>query len=86
MDATAMLIDALQLVLWLAAPALVACVLVSVLMSVLQTATQASDPSLGFVPKWFAVALALFLSRDFFAHEMVGFSSRMLQDMARLGH
>jgi flagellar biosynthetic protein FliQ len=86
MDPTAMLIEALQLVLWLAAPALVACLLVAVLMNVLQTATQASDPSLGFVPKWFAVLLALFLSREFVAHEMLGFSSRMLQSMARLGH
>jgi len=81
-----MLLEALQLVLWLAAPALGACLLVSMLMSALSAATQANDPSLSFVPKWLAVLLALFLSRDFLAHEVLGFSSRMLQDMARLGN
>lgn len=81
-----MLLDALQLVLWLAAPALGACLLVSLLTSALSAATQANDPSLGFVPKLFAVLLALFLSRDFLAQQLVGFSSRVLQDMARLGN
>jgi flagellar biosynthetic protein FliQ len=81
-----MLLDALQLVLWLAAPALGACLLVSLLMSAVSAATQANDPSLGFVPKWLAVLLALFLSRDFLAHQLVGFSSRVLQNMARLGN
>ena len=88
MDLAAIIVDALRLVLWLTAPALGACVLVSLLMSVFQAATQAqgNDASLGFVPKLFAVSLALFLSRDFLAHELIGFSSRVWLDMARIGN
>jgi flagellar biosynthetic protein FliQ len=85
-DLAAIVVDALRLVLWLTAPALGACVIVSLLMGVFQTATQANDASLGFVPKLFAVAFALFLSRDFLTHELIGFSSRVWLDMARIGN
>jgi flagellar biosynthesis protein FliQ len=85
-DLAALVIDALRLALWLSAPALGACVVVSVLMSVVQTATQANDASLGFVPKLLAVSFALFLSRDFLTQQLVGFSSRVLREMAQLGN
>jgi flagellar biosynthetic protein FliQ len=85
-DLAAIVIDALRLALMLTAPALGACVLASVLMSIVQTSTQAHDASLGFVPKLFAVSFALFLSRDYLTHQLVGFSSRVLHDMAQLGN
>ena len=80
------MVEALQLVLRLIAPVLVACLAAAVLTSVLQAATQANDASLSFVPRWLAVALALYLSGDFVAHELLGFSTRMFAAMARLGH
>jgi flagellar biosynthesis protein FliQ len=85
-DLAAIVLDALRLVLMLSAPALAACLLASVLMSVVQTSTQAHDASLGFVPKLLAVGCALFLSRDYLAHQLLGFSSRLLHDMALLGN
>ena len=85
MDWTATVLAALQLALRLSAPVLVAALVASLLSSVLQAATQASDSSLHFVPRWLAVALALFLSRDFMAHELMGFSTSMLQAMTQLG-
>jgi flagellar biosynthetic protein FliQ len=84
-DFSAIVADALRLSLWLAAPALGACLLAALLTSLLQAATQASDPALGFVPRWLAVLLALFLSRAFLSQELLGFSTRIMGEMARLG-
>jgi flagellar biosynthetic protein FliQ len=85
-DFAAIVVDALRLTLVLAAPALGACLLTSLLMSVVQTAGQTNDASLGFVPKLLAVGFALFLSRDFLTHELTGFSARVVSEMARLGN
>ena len=85
MDWTATLLDALQLMLRLSAPVLIAVLLASLFSSVLQAATQAGDASLSFVPRWLAVALALFLCRDFYAQELVAFTSHMLSAMSQLG-
>jgi flagellar biosynthetic protein FliQ len=84
-DFAAIVVDALRLTLWLVAPALGACLLTSLLMSVVQTASQANDASVGFVPKLLAVGLTLFLTRDILAHELTGFSARVIAEMARLG-
>lgn len=85
MDFSALLIEAMQLALWLAAPTLAACVLVAVVMSFLQGSLQAHDPSVSFVPKCLAAFAALWLSRDFFSERLLGFASHMLSAMATLG-
>ena len=51
---TALLVEALQLALWLSVPVLVACVCAGALTSVIQGALQAGDPSITFTPKLFA--------------------------------
>jgi flagellar biosynthetic protein FliQ len=80
----ASLVDALQLALWLAAPALAACLCVALITNLMQGALQASDPSIGFVPKFFAVLLALWLSFDFVAERLTAFSGKVFALMAQL--
>jgi flagellar biosynthesis protein FliQ len=83
-DLAALLVEALQLALWLATPALVACLCVAAITSVAQGALQASDPSIGFVPKLFAVLGALWLSYGFVAERMTAFTGKLFAAMAQL--
>jgi flagellar biosynthetic protein FliQ len=80
------MVDALRLALALAAPALLACAIAALAMSMLQSSTQTHDPSLGFVPRFLLVLFALFLCRTFLADGMLAFSSRVFAEMAQLGH
>lgn len=81
----ALVLEALQLALWLSAPALVACVLAAGAMGVFQAATQVSEPSLGFVPKLCAVLAALWFSRAFMSEQLMHFAGHVLREMARVG-
>jgi flagellar biosynthesis protein FliQ len=60
-------------------------VVLSLIVSVIMAATQASDPSLGFVPKWLVVLFVLFLSRDMLTTQLLSFSARMLHGIGTLG-
>lgn len=53
--------DALYLIMYLAAPLLAAALIVGLLISVLQAATQIQEQTLSFIPKLVAMALALML-------------------------
>jgi flagellar biosynthetic protein FliQ len=83
-DLPSLVVEALQLALWLATPALAACLCVALITSVMQGALQASDPSIGFVPKLFAVLGALWLSYGFLAEHMTTFSGKVFALMAQL--
>lgn len=80
-----MIWEAMRVALWVAAPVLAACALVGLVGSLLQATTQASDASLGFVPKWLAVAAALWLSRDFMASRVIELTAHAFQAMSELG-
>ena len=69
--------EALQLSLLLAAPSLISAALVGLVAGVLQGATQIQDPSLGFVPKLLAVALALALFGPVMGEQLVGFTGEL---------
>jgi flagellar biosynthetic protein FliQ len=84
-DLGASLVEALHVSLWVAAPVLGACLALGVVTSVFQAASHSADPALGFVPKWFAVLAALWLSADFVRDRLIGFTSHLLQVMSQLG-
>ena len=84
MDLGPLLVEALQLALWLATPALLACLAVAVVTNLLQGALQASDPTIGFVPKFFAALAALWLSYSFVAERMLAFTGKLLAAMGQL--
>jgi flagellar biosynthesis protein FliQ len=84
-DLAALLIEALQLVLWLALPVLLACFSVAAVTGLLQGALQASDPSISFAPKLFAALGALWLSHGYLADRLLAFASKVLRIMGQLG-
>jgi flagellar biosynthesis protein FliQ len=79
---TQWLVDALHLVLVLAAPAVLACFAVGLGAGFFQSATQANDPSVGFVPKLFAVGAVVLASRELMGHELMRFSTQLLHHIA----
>jgi flagellar biosynthesis protein FliQ len=70
-------VQALQLALWLSLPALGAAVIAGAISGALQAATQVQDAALGFVPRLLAVALALFLSAAFMGERLTAFTSAL---------
>lgn len=85
LDLAALLVEALQLVLWLTLPVLAASLGVAVITTLIQGAMQASDPSLGFVPKLFAVLGALWISRDYLGERLLAFAAKTLSLMGHGG-
>lgn len=84
MDLAALTVEALQLALWLATPALLACVCVAAITSVVQGTLQAGDPSIGFVPKLFAVLATLWVMHGYLAERLSAFAGKMFQAMVQL--
>lgn len=77
-------VEALSLSLWLALPALAASALAGLVSGLVQSATQVQDPALGFVPRLFAVAGALFLSASFMQARLLAFAHELFGALARL--
>ncbi len=84
-DVGMMLQQALLLTLKLAGPPLAAALLVGLLMSLLQAVTQINEPTLAFVPKVVAIALALLLTGGFMLQQMTDFAHLLFDRMVAAG-
>ena len=84
MDLPALLVESLQLALWLSMPALIACVGVAALTNALQGRLQASDPSIGFVPKLLAVLGTLWATHTYLAERLSAFAGELFSAMTRI--
>jgi flagellar biosynthetic protein FliQ len=76
--------DALWLTLTIAAPMLVAALLVAFAISVFQAATQILEPTLAFVPKLLIVVLVLVLLGGWMGDQLVEFARTLLTDFPGL--
>ena len=76
--------EALQLLLWLSAPALCASVLAGLCTGLLQTATQVQDPALSFVPRLLAVGFALVLASTWMGERLLVFTRTLWREIPRL--
>ena len=79
-----LLVEALQLALWLATPALLACIAIAAITSVVQGRLQAGDPSIGFVPKLVAVLGTLWVTHGYLSERLSAFAGKLFQAMAQL--
>ena len=68
----------LILVLLVSAPALLAGLVVGLVVSVLQAATQIQDPAIAYVPKLVAVLLVLLSTGPFLGAQVVRFAQSLL--------
>ena len=76
--------DALWLVAMLAAPMLLAGVLVAFVISLFQAATQILEPTLSFVPKLIVMLIVLAVLGSWMGGQLVEFARTMLTDFPGL--
>jgi flagellar biosynthetic protein FliQ len=76
--------DALWLTLTIAAPMLVAALLVAFAISLFQAATQILEPTLAFVPKLLIVGLVVVLLGGWMGDQLVEFARTLLTDFPGL--
>jgi flagellar biosynthetic protein FliQ len=67
-----------------AAPILLTALLVGFLISLFQAATQIQEPTLSFVPKMIAVAIALLVTGNWVLAELVSFTQALFDSLPRL--
>jgi len=75
---------ALEIMLLVAAPALIVTLAVGLLVSIFQAATQINDPSLSFVPKIIAVAATLAIAGGWMLTMLVDYTRRLITDLPGL--
>ena len=76
--------QALTVCVAVAAPFLIAGLVVGVLVSVFQAATQIQEQTLSFVPKMIAVAIALLVSGNWVLSELVSFTQSLFDMLPTL--
>ena len=76
--------DALGLALLIAAPLLLAGLLVAFVVSLFQAATQILEPSLSFVPKLLVMAAVLAVLGNWMGGQLVEFARTLLTDFPGL--
>lgn len=76
--------QSLTVTLLLAAPALIAALVVGVIISILQAITQVQEPTLTFVPKIIAVFAVLLFLGTWMANTMLSFTQQLLSNLGSL--
>ncbi|HET9620282.1 MAG TPA: flagellar biosynthetic protein FliQ [Kofleriaceae bacterium] len=77
--------EGVLLVLWLAAPFLVAALLAGIVSGLIGAFTQIQDPSLGLLPRVVAVGAALVMFAPSIGHQLDVFTSRLWPMIAAVG-
>ncbi len=75
---------AMELAILLSAPLLLSALLVGVLISLFQAATQINEMTLSFVPKLVALVLVLLLAGSWMLEMLVDFTRNLMKDIPNL--
>lgn len=76
--------EAIQLALLLAAPLLLASLLVGVLVGLFQAATQINEMTLSFIPKLVAMAVVIVIAGPWMIRLLVEFTRRLFENIPSL--
>ena len=83
-DVTEIAVQTMMVAAKVAAPVLLTALLVGFLISLFQAATQIQEPTLSFVPKMIAVAIALLVTGNWVLNEMVSFAQGLFDMLPAL--
>jgi len=75
---------ALEMTLLLAAPMLLAALVIGLLVGVVQAATQINEMTLSFIPKVLGMAAVLLLAGPWMLKEMVGYTRQLIESIPSL--
>lgn len=73
--------QALEMALYLGAPALLAALVVGVVVGVVQTLTQLHEPVVGFVPRLIAVAVVVLATLPWLLSTWVGYATELIRTL-----
>lgn len=76
--------NAIEAVLMMAGPLLLAALAVGLIISIFQAATQINEATLSFIPKLVAVFLVLMLAGPWMLQYMLDFMRRMLESIPNI--
>ncbi|MEZ4598787.1 MAG: flagellar biosynthesis protein FliQ [Syntrophotaleaceae bacterium] len=77
--------QAVETILLLSAPMLLAGLVVGLVISIFQAATQINEQTMTFIPKIVAVFVALLIFAPWMIKVMLSFTSQILQNIATVG-
>jgi flagellar biosynthetic protein FliQ len=83
-DVTEIAAETMMIAAKIAAPVLLTALLIGFLISLFQAATQIQEPTLSFVPKMIAVAIALLITGNWVLSELVSFTQSLFDQLPRL--
>ncbi|MBB3083167.1 flagellar biosynthesis protein FliQ [Geodermatophilus sabuli] len=83
-DVTEIAVHTMLVAAKVAAPILLTALLVGFLISLFQAATQIQEPTLSFVPKIIAVAIALLVTGNWVLSELTSFTQGLFEMLPRL--
>jgi len=75
---------ALEMTLMLAAPLLLAALLIGLLVGVFQAATQINEMTLSFIPKLLGMATVLVVAGPWMLKQLVGYTQQLIQSIPSL--
>ena len=78
---TGYFIDAIKIAILLSAPMLLSGLIVGLIVSVFQAATQINEMTMTFIPKMLAVAVALIISFPWMLQIMIDFMKNMITSL-----
>ncbi|MGI6537623.1 MAG: flagellar biosynthesis protein FliQ [Caldicoprobacterales bacterium] len=76
--------DGLTTAMLIAAPALIAALIVGLVISIFQATTQIQEQTLTFVPKILAVFLVLILAGSFMMNTLISFTNRIFSYISNI--
>lgn len=76
--------EALELIVYLSAPLLLSALLVGLIVSILQAATQIQEQTLSFIPKLMALVVALIVMGPWMLQLWVSFTQRLYLNIPTL--
>jgi flagellar biosynthetic protein FliQ len=83
-DVTDIAAQTMMMAAKVAAPILLTALLVGFLISLFQAATQIQEPTLSFVPKMIAVAIALLVTGNWVLNQLITFTHSLFDMLPRL--
>ena len=83
-DVTDIAAQTMMMAAKVAAPILLTALLVGFLISLFQAATQIQEPTLSFVPKMIAVAIALLVTGNWVLSQMITFTHSLFDRLPKL--
>jgi flagellar biosynthetic protein FliQ len=83
-DVTSIAVQTMVLAAKVAAPILLTALVVGFAISLFQAATQIQEPTLSFVPKMIAVAIALLVTGNWTLSELVSFTHQLFAMLPHL--